>query len=152
MQHRDSDTCRRLHPCSVRFTLPTSFVVSCHVNVRSVSAPNRTSTEAAPRTGSQPVVVAAAPAGQNRVDKAPGDYFRGRQGSPTIIDQNQSGRIRWRIISPGQSRARSPVVTPYRQSAGNRLREVLLGTGQSRKKRLHEANADRSAFAKPCDR
>jgi len=31
------------HPCSVRFTLPTSFVVSCHVNVRSVSAhPNRT--------------------------------------------------------------------------------------------------------------
>jgi hypothetical protein len=26
------------HPRSVRFTLPTSFVVSCHVPVRSVSA------------------------------------------------------------------------------------------------------------------
>jgi len=46
------------HPCSVRFTLPTSFVVSCHVNVRSVSAPNRTSTEAAPRAGSKALVVA----------------------------------------------------------------------------------------------
>ena len=32
--------------------------------------------------------LAGAPAGQNRVDKGPGDYFRGRQGSPTIIDQN----------------------------------------------------------------
>src|SRR5450631_926443 len=31
-------------------------------------------------------------------------------------------------------------------------REVLLGTGQSRQKRLHEATAERSAFAKPCDR
>src|SRR3981081_165747 len=43
-------------------------------------APNRTSTEAAPSAGSQPAVVASwrAPAGQNRVDKGPGDYFRGR--------------------------------------------------------------------------
>jgi hypothetical protein len=52
---------------------------------------------------------------------------------------------------PGMMRS-IPVVTPYRQSAGNRLREVLLGTGQSRQKGSTRRMPDRSAFSKPCDR
>jgi len=34
----------------------------------------------------------------------------------------------------------------YRQSDGDKLREVLLGTGRSRQKRLHEANARSQRF------